>query len=240
MCIENINRKIRFRLSAMSLQNNLNLLKVNECLTFSRMTFQLQNPLMTTERIIVPFRSNSVIPFPNNYENHMVPDTFSVCICISSRAANASKNFTLVLIKLFETRNRSSVKTNIQFYAGLNEGMVEYTRRLVANYEDRILSSIQPGSRIAGVLGLVLSFAPSRGYEGPPPGYGTQDRSSGSFQASGGPPYPHGPSNSENLPSYADRNLYPPAFQTASSDFGPLNLGMSVPPPIYNEMNQVI
>ena len=112
--------------------------------------------------------------------------------------------------------------------------MVEYTRRLLANHEDQILSCIQPGSRIAGVVGLVLAFAPSRGYEGPPPGYASRDGSSGLVQASGGPPYPHGPSNSRNLPSYQDSNLYPPYYETSNSDFRPLDLGIPVPPPNYN------
>ena len=218
----------------MTLQYNIGMLRIHETMSISRLTFALHNPYLDQERIVVPYRSNSNVPLPNNYAGHMVPDNFSAHLAFATRAANASRNSTITIIKLFETRDRANVKLNVDYYRNLNGGMVEYTRRLVANHEDAILASIQPGSRIIGVLGLVLCFSPSRGYEGPPPGYRGQDGSSGSLQADG-PPYP-GPSGSQNLPQYgSDMNLYPPCLPTLNVNFGPLELQTypPFPPPTY-------
>ena len=71
----------------------------------------------------------------------MIPDKFSIFLCYATRAANASKNATISVMKLFDTRPRSSVKQNIDFYHRLPNGIVEFTKRLVRT--TRMLSWLQ-------------------------------------------------------------------------------------------------
>ena len=232
-----------------TLQVNLNRLKLFEVYSQSRQTYQLENPTLNTETIISPYRSQSLIPVPNNFNRGIVPDTLSVLVCYSYKAANASKNSTIGCIKLFECKNRTLVYQNIELYRGLRGGMMEYTKLLVATHEDAILAAISPGSKIIGIIGTVLLFSPSRGYYEGPPGYCGQNRSFGS-QLPGNPPYPsvHSSNHAQNCPPYVDHNLYPPFMQTINSNFRPLDpppldyiqpqAYPSFPPPGYSENPQ--
>ena len=69
-----MSHRILFRLSFVALQFNLDMLRIHETLNVSRLKFQLLNPLLEQERIIVPFRANSVAPLPNNFSQHIIPD----------------------------------------------------------------------------------------------------------------------------------------------------------------------
>ena len=215
-----------FSLSIATLQINMNQLNLFEHYSMSRLTFAIDCPLLTSEMIISPYRRNTTIPVPNNYNRNIIPDSLSVVVCIGVKAANASKNATLMFMKLYECRTRALVYQNIQQYRSLEQGMMGFTKLLVATHEDTILSAINPGSRIIGLVGCVLLFSPTRGYFEGPPGYGREGQNPPSgFSGNPRPPYPFGPL--QNPPEYADHNLYPPYFTTSNSNFRPLD-----PPPL--------
>ena len=98
----------------MTLQYNIGLLRIHERMSISRLTFALHNLHLDQERIVVPFRANSNVPLPNNYASHMIPDNCSVHLAFA-RAANASRNSTITIIKLFETRDRVNVELNVDY-----------------------------------------------------------------------------------------------------------------------------
>ena len=108
-----------FSLSFATLQVNLNRLKLFETYSLSRATFQSENPTINHETVICPYRSQSLIPVPNNFHGSIIPDSLSVLCCYATKAANASKNVKISCMQVFECKNRSLVYQNIELYRSL-------------------------------------------------------------------------------------------------------------------------